>query len=211
MNAVTEQLQRATGAPSTELAIGQPYAGGFYGGPIRIDGALFAIIVAPKAAGERTGAWDDSDKDVAGATSYADGLQNTIAMGEAGSDLAQWARGLRIADCDDWFIPSQDELEVIYRNLKPTADTNTQYGRSGLNASAVTPTYPYSRAEPTQTQAEVFRAGGAEAFDDVWYWSSTQHAAYSDCAWGQDFGDGGQDFIHKSYEGRARAVRRLPI
>lgn len=46
---------------------------------------------------------------------------------------------------------------------------------------------------------------------DDYYWSSTQVAGSSGNAWSQDFGNGGQDGYNKSYEGRARAVRRLII
>ena len=50
-----------------------------------------------------------------------------------------------------------------------------------------------------------------ELFEKAWHWSSTQYAAYPYDAWGQDFDDGGQGNFHKSYAGRARAVRRLTI
>ncbi|BEV15100.1 DUF1566 domain-containing protein [Herbaspirillum sp. DW155] len=192
--------------------IGTAMGGGFYAGRINVDGQHFAIIVAPKADGEKAEAkWIHDDIAVPGARSYYDGLANTNAMAEDGSELAAWARGLRIGGNDDWYIPSQDELEVIYRNLKPTVETNSGYARSGINLSAIPPMRPYTRELPAQTQAEAFQAGGSEAFDDSWYWSSTQHAAYSGYAWLQDFYDGTQHHSNTSYEGRARAVRRLPI
>jgi hypothetical protein len=62
-----------------------------------------------------------------------------------------------------------------------------------------------------QTQAEAFQMGGEQAFDDTWYWSSTQHAAVSDCAWCQGFLTGHQVSNGKSAQLRARAVRRLAI
>ena len=192
--------------------IGTAMDGGFYAGRISIGDQVFAIIVAPKADGEHKDApWNKSPKHVAGACSYNDGLANTAAMAEAGSKLAQWALDLRIGGHDDWYLPSQDELEVIYRNLKPTSEENTLYGRSGLNVSAVPPTYPYTNTVPKQTQAKAFKAGGEHAFDDDWYWSSTQPAAYSLYAWYQNFGGGYQDFNGKSSQLRARAVRRLAI
>jgi hypothetical protein len=42
-----------------------------------------------------------------------------------------------------------------------------------------------------------------------WHWTSTQSSA--DDAWGQYFYNGTQHSLVKSYEGLARAVRRLPI
>lgn len=192
--------------------IGTSMAGGFYAGRIIIDGQHFALIVAPKQEGHQSDAclFDDAIA-VPAAASWNDGLANTKALAEAGSDLAQWALGLRIGGFDDWYLPSVDELEILYRNLKPTSDENYVYNRSGLNLSALEPTRPYTPTDPSQTQAELFKAGGAEAFDDRWYWSSTKHASYSDYAWYQSFDDGRQgcDNVDDTY--RARAVRRLPI
>jgi hypothetical protein len=192
--------------------IGTSMDGGFYAGRIQIGEQVFALIVAPKAEGENTGCnWIGNYQDVPGAKSYCDGLSNTAAMAEAGSELAKWARNLRIGGHDDWYLPSQDELEVIFRNLKPTTDENSCYARSGINLSAVPPTRPYTPEFPLQTQAEAFQSGGEQAFEEDWHWSSTQHASYSDYAWGQYFSLGSQYYYRKSYEGRARAVRRLPI
>ncbi|OGB23310.1 MAG: DUF1566 domain-containing protein [Burkholderiales bacterium RIFCSPLOWO2_02_FULL_57_36] len=192
--------------------LGTSMAGGFYAGRVKIGEQVFALIVAPKADGEHADiVWNDSRETVDGALSYNDGLANTHAMAAAGSKLAQWSLDLHIAGHDDWYLPSQDELEILYRNLKPTAEENYLYARSGINVSAVPPTYPYTSELPAQTAAEVFQADAVEAFDPAWYWSSTQHAADSGCAWCQDFDDGDQYGNGKSAALRARAVRRLAI
>lgn len=192
--------------------IGTAMGGGFYAGRINIEGQAFALIVAPRALGEHPPIrWIDGDKDVPGAKSYFDGLANTNAMAESGSVLAQWIRGLRIGEHDDWYLPSQDELEIIYRNLKPTTEENFAYNRSGMNLSAVEPTRPYTLDVPAQTTAEAFQEGDEQAFADNWYWSSTQHASVSDCAWYQGFDSGDQDYGGTYGKLRARAVRRLPI
>lgn len=192
--------------------IGTAMGGGFYAGRIMVDGQAFAIIVAPKVVGEHDYTpWNRSSKSVTGALSYNDGFDNTEAMAAAGSKLAKWARDLRIAEQDDWYLPSQDELEVIYRNLKPTTNRNWCYMRSGINLHAVIPSLPYTHDLPAQTQAELFQADGDQAFEATWYWSSTQYASVSDYAWSQDFGDGYQYYGRKGGELRARAVRRLPI
>lgn len=191
--------------------INTPFAGGFYAGKIMVAGTAYALIVAPKAEGETELPWNESDDRVTGAESFNDGAANTAAMLQAGSDLAKWAAGLNIDGYADWYIPSLDELEVIYRNLKPTTETNTLYARSGINASAIPPTMPYTSAEPAQTTAEAFQSGGDQAFADTWYWTSTQYADFSDCAWGQFFYDGIQGDNDESCSDRARAVRRLVI
>ena len=191
---------------------GTPFEGGFYVGRIRIEDTDYAIIVAPKAEGQHAdGPWNESTKSVKGALSYCDGLANTKAMAKAGSKLAKWAQALRIGGFKDWYLPSQDEMEMCYRYLKPGTDANALYARSGINLSAVPPTYPYGTEPAKQTKAKAFREGGAQAFDKVWYWSSTQLAAYSDYAWLQPFGYGYQSDYRKSYDSRARAVRRIKI
>ena len=192
--------------------IGTAMDGGYYAGRIKIRDQVFALIVAPKVEGEHDDtAWIEDYKDVPSSKSYCDGQANTMAMAEAGSKLALWALSLDIAGHADWYLPSQDELEILYRNLKPTTRKNEQWGRCGINVSAVTPTYPYTPELPLQTSAELFQAGNAQAFEKAWYWSSTQHASDSDYAWIQDFGNGYQSNDNKSYQGRARAVRRSPI
>ena len=192
--------------------IGTPLAGGFYAGRFTDDGQTYALIGAPKAEGEHKPAiWIPKYKAVPGALSYVDGMANTQAMAEAGSVLAKWALALRIADCDDWYLPAQDEAEILYRNLKPTTRENYCWGRSGINLSAVPPTRPHTPPFPVQTSAEAFQKGGDEAFEEEAYWTSTQYVSASDFAWCQLFGDGDQYCGSTSDERRARAVRRLII
>ena len=103
--------------------LGTSMAGGFYAGRVKIGEQVFALIVAPKADGEHADiVWNDSRETVDGALSYNDGLANTHAMAAAGSKLAQWSLDLHIAGHDDWYLPSQDELEILYPKPKP----NTQ-------------------------------------------------------------------------------------
>jgi hypothetical protein len=188
-------------------AIGEPLDGGFFAGLIRSAGQIFALIVAPKAEGETTGEWGKYES--ISATSYDDGAANTDAMAAAGSPIATQVKSLVIAGRADWYIPAQDEMEIIYRNLKPTAETNTTWARSGINLSAIEPTRPYTPELPAQTTASAFAEGSAEAFEAEWYWSSTQYSA--NYAWLQNFADGHQDLNDKDYEGRVRAVRRLLV
>lgn len=216
MNAVTEQAEFAT-APIAQEALptapGTPFAGGFYAGLIRKDDQVRAIIVPPKNGGEHPATkWNNANqKIIVGALSLHDGMANTIAMAEGGSRLAKWALGLRIGGCDDWHIPAQDELEIVYRNLKPGSADNYLWGRSGINVSAVLPTYPYTAKWPAQTAAAAFQTGGAEAFDEVWHWTSTQYAGNAGCAWVQCFSGGYQINGRKSLQCRARAVRSVLV
>lgn len=189
--------------------IGTPFAGGIYAGRFVLDGHEYANILALKAAGEHEDTpWNKSLKEVSGALSYIDGLANTQAMAAAGSKIAKWALEQRIGDFDDWHIPALDQLELCYRHLKPTTERNWCYARSGINLHSAPQGHPYTPDSPQQTTVYTFRADGAEAFDPVWYWTSTQYAGYSDFAWLQNFGDGFQGSGRKSNDFRVRLVRR---
>lgn len=186
--------------------------GGHYVARYRIDGVPYALILAPKAEGEHEPiVWNRSSKMIEGALSYCDGLANTRAMAEAGSKLAEWALAARIGGFDDWYIGAVDEMELCYRYLKPTTLKNSCWARSGINLSAEPPTWPYIPTAPAQTSIVSFRAGGVEAFAEEPYWTSTQHASFSHCAWRQDFYYGYQDYWYKYTKFRARLVRRIRL
>jgi hypothetical protein len=192
--------------------IGTLIEGGFFAGAFILNGEEFGLIVAPKSEGHREDVeWNGSYKSVESALSYNDGAANTDAMAAAGSKLAEWAKNLQIGGFNDWYIPSQDELELCYRHLKPGTDENSCYGRSGINMSASPQTRPYTPTFPVQTEAELFRGEGAEAFDERAYWSSTQCAGYESLAWAQSFFYGTQDWGHKDDDFRARAVRKIKL
>jgi hypothetical protein len=189
--------------------IGAPYEGGFYAGQIAIDGHPFAIAVAPKAVGEVREVWLPSYDMVPGAASCFDSVANTIALAEAGSPLAKAVMALNIDDKTDWVIPARDVLEVMYRNLKPTAGENHSSFRDGDNPSSIPVGYPYTEEMPAQTGVPAFQKGGAEAFEAEWYWSSTQFSQGS--AWAQTFSYGYQDTLGKSGSFRCRAVRLIQL
>lgn len=199
----------AAGVPAI---VGAPFEGGFFAGLFQAEGRKFAIVTAPKAEGEKEREqWNDSYSMVDGALSFFDGMANTQAMAEAGSNLAQWALGLNIGGCNDWHIPAQDVLEIIYRNLKPSTEENWCYARSGINLSAIEPTRPYVPNFPLQTLADAFKQGGSEAFEPTAYWASTQHVSGSDYAWYQNFDYGNQYDTNEDDKFAARAVRILEI
>ncbi|WP_152598708.1 DUF1566 domain-containing protein [Janthinobacterium sp. RA13] len=62
---------------------------------------------------------------------------------------------------------------------------------------------------PTRAEQALLFSNLKEQFKSDWYWSGAQ--AGPSTAWLQGFGNGAQDDDDRSYEGRARAVRRLPI
>lgn len=97
---------------------GTAFGGGFYAGRFYIGDQPHALIIAPKAEGQiEPMPWNKSLKSVTGATSYCDGLTNTMAMAKAGSALAKQILKLRIGGFDDWHLPSRLQLLVAYHEL----------------------------------------------------------------------------------------------
>lgn len=190
--------------------IGTPWEGGYYAGLISYNGDVYAQVAAPKAVGQLADChqWGMYGTEITGASSFFDGRSNTKAMAESGLVIAERVLELRIAGFDDWFIPARDQLELAYRGFKPTDEENWVY-RNGDNPSSLPPGYPYTIHLPGQTAVELFRKGNAEAFDDDWYWTSTQSSAH--LAWYQLFGDGSQDHASKLNSGRVRAFRSIKL
>ena len=62
---------------------------------------------------------------------------------------------------------------------------------------------------PTRREQRLLFINLKDQFEEDWYWSSEQ--AGPSLAWLQSFNFGYQLISFRSYEGRARAVRRLPI
>ncbi len=193
---------------TTRPAIGEAFGGGFFAGLIRIGSATYGLIVAPKLAGEISGEWGPRGA-IDSARSFFDGHANTQAMADAGSEIATQVRALDINGNTDWYIPSRDELEICYRNLKPTEESN--YCGTGDNPSAYLPSYAYTPDAPAQTSVEAFREDGSEAFNPKWHWTSTQYAGLASDAWSQGFGGGDQGYGDKGCKGHVRAVRRFLI
>lgn len=62
---------------------------------------------------------------------------------------------------------------------------------------------------PTRREQSLLIANLKAEFKGAWHWSGEQHPTNSDDAYVQHFGNGDQDWTHKSSEYRARAVRRI--
>jgi hypothetical protein len=189
---------------------GADFEGGFYTGNIRVGVDLYALIIAPRERGRHEpAAWNSSTRLVERAGSFVDGASNTKAMAHSGSAIARWALALNIDGINDWYLPSRDELELVYRRFKPTARPNYHVLRNGENIGSVPKGSPYSGRRPPQTTIPGFREGNTEALPDEWFWSSTQYSAH--LAWGQFFNEGCQDLTIKESAGWAVAVRRVKV
>jgi hypothetical protein len=193
---------------------GAPFGGGFYTGKIKVGANIYALVVAPRSTGENPGIEQKPDATYNEYSSNADGWLNTSNMNNLQYPAFQWARKLTISGYTDWYIPAADELELMYRNLKPGAVVNNAAPNrgdgvaTGLNGNSVPAGAAYTAASPAQTTTTAFRNGGAEAFMPLAYLSSSQ---FLDGAFGQNFENGGQGRVVKSELAYARAVRRILI
>jgi hypothetical protein len=126
-------------APLTPPAPGQywPGQGGIYAGICRgEDGqAPRHIIVATAPEASFTGVWGEYGKDVAGTKRRFDGRANTLAMAEAGSEIAQRVLALQIDGHQDFHIPSRAEAALAFANVPELFTsgwhwTSTQHSRN---------------------------------------------------------------------------------
>lgn len=203
--------------------------------------AAWKVIVAPKAQGEvgavqyRTANGADPEA----CRTLTNGPASTAAMEalNAGTVLypaARWVTDINngggINGYQDWYIPARDELELLWRNLKPVTNNNyvgerpvsaftynrdaniSTLGQNGTNDNSEPIGAAYTATNPAQTAATPFRSGGTEAltFGSAYYWTSSEFSANT--AWGQSYytsspGAQSGDF-NKYYNFRARAVRR---
>lgn len=198
-------VEKAAPAVTTP-AIGQVYGGGFVTGITRdpVTGKRSLHITAG-AAHELVGKWGEYGEKIEGADSFTDSPANTRAMAAAGSELAAKVLALNIEGFADWAIPARDVQELQYRHFKPTTEENWESARNGDNPHSEPVGTLYSAEDPLQTVHDAFQEGGAEAFRDTWYWSSSQRSAYyAFCVY---FVVGYQHYLDKFLELRVRPVR----
>jgi hypothetical protein len=163
-------------------AIGEAFGGGYLAALMPApEGHQFALIVAPKAEGDKDDLeWKDEWSKTEGTSSAIDGLANSNAMNNDEHPAAQFCRGLQIGGHSDWYLPASAEQAAIWANLGPN-----------------------------HTPVAAFQKGAPEAYDLAWYWSSTEFD--SGYAWLQYFGVGYLGGGGEGYQGRVRAVRKVFI
>lgn len=161
--------------------IGVAYGGGFYGGRMKVGADSYAVILAPKASGESASLQvRTTQTDTPGTASTWDGAANTAAMiaaGAAAHPAANFCKGLSIGGYTDWVLPAQDQLELLYRNFKPTTALSNANGVDGINPNSDPVGVAYTGGSPAQTTISAFMTGGAEAFTSGFYWTSTRNTA----------------------------------
>jgi hypothetical protein len=239
------------GAPGVALPnIGDNVFGGYYAGLIdttragaiisgdaSATGLKYMLIMAPKSLELAPGTlWKTTnDAGPTGVRTRWDGLSASEAMAAAGAvyQAATYCHGLTYPGdgYSRWYLPALDELELLYRNLKPTADANyvtptastagdypyngTTYNH-GYDPASDPSGAAHTAGVPAQTGLAAFQQGGAQALEGVtnpYYWAATEvNATY---AWFQYAGGGAagnQGSNSKNTTGvRVRPVRRVVL
>ncbi len=169
-----------SGTTTTALSIGDTYQGGiiFY-----LDSNGGGLIAAP--IDQSTGAqWGCYGTTISGAygTTIGTGAQNTVdidSLCTTAGTAADICANLTLGGYSDWFLPSKDELNLIWTNLADSDGDGSNNGPSDPN-----------------------NLGG---FANYIYWSSTNYV--QDGAWVQSFINGYQHLNLKDVNDYVRAVR----
>lgn len=234
-----------TGATGTTLNINVTSIGLGGTGNTWVVSVRYRVIVSPKASGE-TNSKQWKNVNTAGPTgthTLVEGWRATTAMTAAGDatvyPLAHWARGLNIGGYTDWYVPSRDEFEVMWGNLKPGGGVNNLAARpaavrnyqnlgayadlttaNGANRNSDPNRAAYTSGVPAITALTPWISGGSEAFQfgvsaGAGYFTSTEHSDSSVVFVEANSANVGQQTIaNKATAGSstyARAIRRSMI
>lgn len=205
---------------------GEIYEGGYYAGRIRVADKVYALIISPKAYNNATPLiWGVDADAISGASSTNDGWSNTQTLMALGADnfpAAKFCHDLVIDGYDDWYLPSIDELNILYRNFKPstalnnTITTGGAHGQGyGYNPNSVPIGETYTTTVPGQTTLTEFQTGGSESLISpglTSMWSSSEISTNGLYQWRINLNNGATPSGYVKTSGAlVRAVRRVLI
>ena len=221
--------------PLIGVAIGDAFMGGYYAGIIDTTvgnilaadylqtGLRYALIVSPKSLESTSLAYKTSGTTTPNTSlTRWNGLVASNAMVGSTFPAGNYTNFLSYPSdgASKWYLPSMDELELLYRNFKPTTDANLVEARyatdfpgtvagDGENMSSAPQRGAYTSGAPIQTMLSSFQVGGSQALDGTgfYYISSTENnSIYS---WAQTMLSGATTIVNATVAKRVRPVRRL--
>lgn len=145
------------------------------------SGADYALVISAKSDGDPGGAtiWDNA---------------------------RIFAGGMNAGGYGDWKLPSLDEMRILYREFKPTTQSNST--NFGLTHSVEPALGDYDSDDPAQTSVAEFQEGGSEALLANTYWTANEVS--NSYAWIVNIANGAEyDNSSKSNARYVRAVRRV--
>ena len=216
-----------------DAGFGLKLEGGYYAGKIQRADGVYALIIAPKALGFSKLAWKNANTTSGACKSLNNGAINTAHMVASGSatvyPAAHYCNNLIINGYSDWYLPARDELEIAYRNFKPTTEPNTSASpkykstyvytdindgvssATGVNSHSIPAGTAYTLSaatNPAQTPLTLFKQGGGETFymdTNSYYLTSTEFSATEICI--QSFSGVHAGFQNKSGMSSAKYIR----
>jgi hypothetical protein len=134
-----ETSKAAPGAPATIL--GESYCGGFYTGVINVSGTCYFLVIAPNATGCAQCQWKTTNTSTSGTGSCVNGYTNTYGpLDNATHPAGNWTATRSIDGFSDWYLPSRDELNIMYTNRgsMPAGETFAAVGYWSSNECSAT-------------------------------------------------------------------------
>lgn len=198
--------------------IGDPDEGGFFAGVIVDEGVQYKLILAPRTS--QTTAQFKTTTTADPVNSMINGPANCAALNDANHPSIQYCLSYTGGGFNDWYLPAANEVELIYRNFKPTATLNatgpraaaTGTGDLGVNPDTVPAGVAYTTTVPGITTVPAYLPGGGESFPGATFMqTSTVSPGSPTTVNGIASNDGTWAARNKTGNLNVRPVRRVPI
>lgn len=149
---------------SSVPALGEFSQGGYYVGSVVVGSITYGILVSPiSTQSPSLLAWKTTNTTTAGTTSLVDGLSNSNNMNDVNHPAAKYCLDLSSGGYTDWYLPSRDELNLIYVNRLslPAGERHELFGYYSSSEFAADSAWRQNFADGTQLFDNAFPKTGA--------------------------------------------------